>query len=126
MLTSFAVAEKFAGERAIVDLERHRLRQVAFRDGTDHTRHFRVRLDQIGHQRVDRFDAGQPVAARGRQRGALTHVTRLANDGADACELFRHPLIEIDRVVQRVVDLTGHPDLVDRHPDRKIAALVRG
>jgi len=34
-------------------------------------------------------------------------------------------LVQVDGIVERVVNLSRHADLIDRHADREIAALVR-
>ena len=44
-------AQELALERPPVDLERHRLREVALGDGADHARHLAGRLDEVVDQR---------------------------------------------------------------------------
>ncbi len=49
-------AQKLALQLPPFDVDRHRLRQIAFRDRADHTRHFTRRMNEIGDQLVDRAD----------------------------------------------------------------------
>ena len=111
MLTIFGGPEEFAGERPAFDFERHRLRQIALRHGSDHARHFRGRLNEIGDQGVNRIDACRPGAGRQGKGSALFDAAFFAHDGADAIELFRHSLVNIDDFIQRIVKFAGESGL---------------
>ena len=64
-----ADAQELAAQRTAVDLDRHRLRQVALGDRADHARHFGGRLDHVVDQLVDRAELAVPAAAWRRGRG---------------------------------------------------------
>ena len=58
-------AQELALQRPVVDLQGHRLRQVALGDGADDARRLAGRVDQVADQRVDRVDRVLPRAAHG-------------------------------------------------------------
>ena len=60
VLTMVGGAQKFALQRAAIDLERHRLRQVALGDRADHAAISVVGCARSVDQAVDRVDAGPP------------------------------------------------------------------
>ena len=100
--------------------------EVALGDRADDARDFGGGLHEVGDQRVDRFDRGAPRAFRGRQLRALLDVAGLADDGAQALELFDEPLVALDGGVERVADFSGQARAIVGHADREIAALVVG
>ena len=116
--------QELAGQRPALDLQRHRLRQIALRYGADHSRHFRRRLRHVVHQRVQRVDRLRPAAAGAGERRALLHVARLADDVADALQLASELLVLFDDVVHRVVDLPCDAGPIDGHARGEIAAFV--
>ena len=59
-----ADAQELAAQRPAVDLDRHRLRQVALGDRADHARDLGGRLDHVLDQLVDRADRRFPAAGR--------------------------------------------------------------
>ena len=117
-------AQEFAGQRPIVDLERHRLREVALGDRADDARDFGGRLHEVRHQRVDRFHRGRPRAFRVRQLGALFDVAGLADHRAQAFEFFDQTLVALNRGVERIADFSGQARAIVGHSDREIAAFV--
>ena len=56
-------AQELALQRPVVDLQRHRLRQVALGDGADDAGRLAGRMDQVVDQVVDRIDRFPPEAA---------------------------------------------------------------
>src|SRR5262249_58551965 len=75
-----ADAQKFAAQRTALDLEIHRLRQVALGHGTDHARHFPGRLHHVADQVIDHSDVGDARAGRVRQLGAVPYPDLLDDD----------------------------------------------
>ena len=55
--------------------------------------------------------------------GALVDLALLADDLADARELLRRALLELDDVVERVGDLAGDAGVLDRQADGEVALL---
>ena len=118
--------EELAHQRAALDVERHRLGQVALGNGADDAGHLAGGLHQVADQGVDRADRRRPRAARARQGGALCDPALLADREADALELLRHIFVKLGDLVQRVRDLARHAGLRPRHPHREIALAKPG
>ena len=117
-------AQELALQRLAVDLERHRLRQVALRDRADHARGFAGRMHEVVDQLVDRVDRVAPEAGDVAERAALAELSLLADDVRQALELVRHPLVALDDLVERVGDASGHAGPFDRQaaPTRRRAS----
>ncbi len=92
-------AQELALERAAVDVEAHRLQQVALRHRADHARHLGGRPHQVVDQRVDRAFHLAPGAGRQAELHALAGAALLADRLADAFELLGHALVAGDDVV---------------------------
>ena len=116
-------AQELAGERPPVEVERHRLREVALRDGADHARRLGRRLHQVRDERVDVLHRGRPGAAGLAERGPLVHLALLADGAAQLLELGRHALVHLDRLVEGVGDLARDPRPFLRQPDGEVAFL---
>ena len=84
-----ADAQELAAQRAAVDLDRHRLRQVALGDRADHARDFGGRLDHVVDQLVDRAQLGVPAAGRAAHLGAVADLAFLADDLATGARTLR-------------------------------------
>jgi hypothetical protein len=83
------------------------------------------RLDEIRDQAVERVDADAPVAAQIAERRALPEAALLADDRVQARDLLDEPLVLLDHVVERLRDLAGDADLIERHACREVAAAER-
>ena len=118
-------AQELALQRAIADLQGHRLRQVALGHAADHAGRFAGRMHQVVDQLVDRFDRLFPEAIDLAQRQALAQLAFLADDAAESRQLAGHALIELDDVVERVGHLAGHAGPVERQTG-PAAALLQG
>jgi hypothetical protein len=124
-LTTLAVLRNSPLMRRPLDVHRHLLRQVARGHGADDAADLRRRLHEVGDQVVDGLDAEAPRAARVAQRRALLELALLADDLADAVELVRHTLVELDDLVEGVDDLPGEARIPLGHPPREVALLER-
>ncbi len=120
----FRRPQELPGQRPSLELECHRLRQVALRHVADDPRDLRGRLHEVSDKRVQRVDRLCPAAPGAGQRCALAHIAALADDGADALDLGSEPLVLIDDLVEGVVDLRGGTAPIGRHTRGEIAALV--
>ena len=123
-------AQELALERAPVDLEPHRLQQVALRDRGDGAGDFGGRPEQIVDQRVDRGFHLAPGAVRQAELDALAGLAFAADDLADALELLRHALVGGDDLVEGVGDLAEDADLVagmrtEKSPTRMACSAFR-
>ena len=118
--------EEFALQRPLVDLQGHRLRQVALSDRADDAGGLARRVDQVADQRIDRVDRFLPRAAHGPERGALVDLALLPHDPADPLQLVGHPFVELDHLVEGVGHLPGHARPVERQPHREIPFLQGG
>ena len=117
--------QKFAAQRAAVDVELHGLQQVALRDGGDRAGHFARRPEQIVDQRVDRAFHVGPRAAGKAELDALAGLAFAADHLADALELLRHPLVGGDDFVEGIGDLALDAEMVAGHSHREVAAAHR-
>ena len=100
-------AHELALERPIVDLERHRLRQVTLGDRADHPRGLGGRLDEVGHQAVHVGNRAGPRARDRSHGGALVDLPLAADDHAQPRQLRGQALVHLDDFVERVRDLAG-------------------
>ena len=80
-------AQELTFERAALDVEPHRLQQVALGDGRQRAGHFGRRPQQVVDQRVDRRLHLAPGATRPAELDALPRLALLADDGADPFQL---------------------------------------
>src|SRR5262249_44077312 len=76
-------AQKLTLERAAVDLQVHRLRQITLRYRSDTPRHFRRRLHYIADQAVYGIDAGGPASTLIPEVRALVDPALLTDRIAD-------------------------------------------
>ena len=114
-------AQELALERPAVDLEPHRLQQIALGDGGNGAGDFGGRPQQIIDQRVDRGFHFAPGAMRQAELHALAGLALAAHDMADAFELLRHALIAGDDLVEGIGDLAEQADLVAGHAHGEVA-----
>ena len=117
-----ADAQELAAQRAAVDLDHHRLREVALGDRADDARHLGGRLHHVLDQVVDRADARFPAAGGVADMAALADAAVLADDAAQPLELARQLVVELDDLVEGLGDLGIQPVIVVGEADRKIAA----
>ena len=82
-------AEELALQRPVVDLQGHRLRQVALGHGADDAGRLAGRVDEVVDQVVDRLDRLLPEAADVAEREPLAELAFLADDAAEAGQLAR-------------------------------------
>ena len=114
-------AEELALQLAAVDLELHRLAEVAARDRADGARDLGGGTHQIVDEGVERFGLGRPPADGAGQRHALAQPAFLADRRAEAGDLARHPLGVADRLVERLGDAGVGSRPVRRQPHREVA-----
>src|SRR5262245_24205082 len=113
-------AQEFALERAAVDVERHRLEEIALGDGGDGARDLRGRPQQVVDQGVDRgFHLG-PGPAGEAELDAVARLALAADSGADPVELLRHALVGGDDLIEGVGDLAGDANAVAGQADGKV------
>src|SRR5438105_3229229 len=105
----------------VIGLERHGLREIALGDGPDHPRGLAGRLDEAGDQRVHIGDRVRPRPGDGADGRAFRDLAVLSDGEADALQLGRQALIQLDHFVERVRDLAGDPGPVIGQPHREIA-----
>ena len=117
--------QKFAAQRAAVDVELHGLQQVALRHGGDRAGHFAGRPQQVVDQRVDRAFHVGPGAAGEVELDALAGLALAADHLADALQLLRHALVGGDDFVEGVGDLALDAEMIAGHPHREIARAHR-
>ena len=108
-----------------IDLEGHRLRQVALRDGADHPRCLAGRMHEIVDQHIHRADRISPEAGDVTERAALAELAFLADDARKLLELVRHALVALDDVVEHVGDASQRAWPVRGKPHRGVASLQR-
>ena len=113
--------QKFAAQRAAVDIELHGLQQVALRDGGDRPGHLAGRPKQVVDQRVDRALHVGPRPAGQVEPDALPGFSFAADDLSDALELLRHSLVGGDDLVEGIGNLALDPEMIAGHSHRKIA-----
>src|SRR6266496_1298150 len=118
-------AQELALERPSVDVEAHRLQQIALANGGDGAGDFGRRPQEIVDQAVDRALHLAPGAAGEPEIDALPGLAVLADHLADALELLRHALVGGRDLVEGIGDLAGEPHLVPGHPHREIADAHR-
>jgi hypothetical protein len=73
-------AQELALQRFAVDFERHRLRQIALRNGADHARRFTGGMHEVVDQLIDRVDRIAPEPGHVAERAALAELAFLADD----------------------------------------------
>ena len=111
-------AEELALERPIVDLQGHRLRQVALGHGADDAGRLAGGMDEVADQIVDGVDGVVPRAADIAQRGPLGDASFLADDPAETIQLAGHALVQFDDLVEGVGHLAGQTSPVERQANR--------
>ena len=107
-------AHEFALERPAIDFERHLLRQIALCHSADDASDLGRGLHQVGDQAVYVVDHRRPCAAHVAEVRALIDLSFFTDGAADALQLDRHPLIQLDYLVERVVNLSRHTGLIGR------------
>src|SRR5438874_2718473 len=119
-------AQELAFEGTALELNGHRSREVALRDGADHARDLVGRLHQIADERVDRVTDDVPAAASARKLRALIELALFPNDVRNAFDLRGHSLLDVDEFVQRVGDLAGAAGELHWHARGEVAFLDCG
>ena len=114
-------AQEFAFQRPSIDVQPHRLRQIALRHRGDRARHFGRRPQQIIDQRVDRNFHLAPRRLGQVKSHALARSAFLAHHLPDALQFLRHLLVGRDDVVERVGDFSGQPGPGPRQAHGEIA-----
>ena len=122
VLTTLPMRRNSPRSGAAVDLDRHRLRQVALGDRADHARDFGGRLDHVLDQLVDRAELGFPAAGRAADAAALADLAFLADDERKALELLGHLLFERDDLVEQRGDLAVDAGKILGQANGEIAA----
>ena len=108
-----------------VDLQLDLLRQIAFGHGLDHPRDLRRRLNEVGDQAIDRIHGDGPLARRGTDRRAVSHLSFAADGTGDTDHLVRQPIVPCGDVVERD-DQIGHQRVAVRlQADREVASVHR-
>ncbi len=116
-----ADAQEFSLQRAAVDVELHRLRQVAAGDRFDDACHFARRMREIRHQEVHRIDRLVPGAGRGRQADPLSDPAVFADFPAQTREFAGSKRGHVGQVVERLRDLAVDSAQAGREARREIA-----
>ena len=117
--------QKFAAQRAAIDIELHGLQQVALGDGRDGPGHFARRPEQIVDQRVDgAFHVG-PGAAGKAELDALPGFSFPADDLTDPLQLLRHALVGGHDFIERIGNFSFDPEMIAHHSHGKIATSHR-
>src|SRR4029077_19311478 len=117
--------QEFAAQRAAVDVQFHRLQQVALCHGGDRARHFARRPEQVIDQGIDRVFHVRPRAGGQAELEALARLSFAADHLADPLELLCHPLIGGDDLVEGVGDLAFDAEVIAGHAHGEIAASHR-
>src|SRR6185295_11661109 len=99
--------------------------QIALRHGTDDSRRFARRMDEVVDEHVDRIDRVAPEPRDIAQRPAPPELAFLADDTAQSRELLRHALVALDDIIEYVGHSAGGTDPVDRQSDPGVAAFQR-
>ncbi len=118
-------AQEFALERPPLDLERHRLQEIAARHRRDSVRHRGRRPEEVIDQPVDRFLHVPPGAQRQAEAHALLRLALAPDHLAHFLELLGHPLIGRDDLIEALGDLAGEAALMARQPHGEIADADR-
>ena len=117
-----ADAQELAAQRPAVDLDRHRLRQIALGHRADDARDLGGRLGHVVDQLVDRADLGFPAAGGAADPAALADLAFLADDHREPLELVGDLLFHADDFVEQAGDLAVDAGEVVGQPDAEIAA----
>ena len=126
MLTTLAVRMNSPFSAPAFHLQRHLLREVAFRDGPDDACNLSRRLHQVGDKAINGVDHGRPRSPDVPEVRALVDLALFADSAAYAVEFGRHALVEVDDIVQRVVNLAHHARLIEGQADGKITFFDGG
>jgi hypothetical protein len=115
-----ADAQEFAAQRAAVDLDGHRLREVALGHRADDARDFGGRLDHVLDQLVDRAELGFPAAGGAADMAALGDLAFLADDARQPLEFVGHRLFDGDDFVEQCGYLAVSAREIVRQADREV------
>jgi hypothetical protein len=115
-------AQELALQWPAVDVEPHRLQQVALSHGGDHPRDLGGRPDEVVDQRIDRTLHLAPGAGGQAELHALAGAALLADRLADALELPGHALVAGGDVVHHRGDPTQGAVMIARQANGEIAA----
>ena len=118
-------AQELALERAAVDLQLHRLPEIALGHRADGARDFRRRPHQIVEQRVEGIDLRRPAADRAGQRHALLEPAFLADRHAQPRDLVRDAILMGDRLIESLGNPAVRAGPIRRQPHREIAVAKR-
>src|ERR1700730_2557331 len=116
--------QELALQRPPFHFQRHLLRQVALSHRADNARHLGSRLHQVRDQAINRLYASRITYLRDGSR-TLRNSAFLTDSVADARELFRHLLVVLKNLVQRVVNFSADTGAVRRQAHGKVAILKR-
>ncbi len=117
--------QKFAAQRAAIDIELDGLQQIALRNGGNRPGHLTRGPEQIIDQRIYRAFHVGPGAAGKTELDALPGFPLSTDDLTDTFQLLRHPLIGRDDFIERVGDLSFDPEMVAGHSYREVSASHR-
>src|SRR5258706_401218 len=116
-------AQEFSLQRAVVDLQGHRLRKVALGDRADHPRRFTGRVHEVVDERVNRHDRIAPEAAHVAHLRALLQLAFLAHLLPQRRQLLDDALVQLHHFVERLGDLAVHAVPRDRQAHRAVPPL---
>ena len=117
-------AQELPLQRPAVDVERHRLREIALGHRAHGARHLGRRPDQVVDQRVERADVVRPSAHRPRNVHALLELPFLADHAADTHRLRGAARADRQDAVEDVGDLPLDAQDVRRHAGAEIAVPI--
>jgi hypothetical protein len=121
-----ADSQEFALDRLAVDLQRHLLAQVAFRNCADDAGDLAGRLNQSSDERVDGVEHHRPSADRARHHRALCHPAFAAHRLLDPDNLARYNFLAFNGLVKRPSELVEDGVAgADGQANRKIAVTRR-
>ena len=94
-------------ERAPINVQTHRLGQIALRHGSNRSSHFGIRSQQVLYQRVYRNLHFAPGATRFMELGAFASTAFLSHHLADTFQFLSHLLVRGDNLIKCVGYFTG-------------------
>ena len=107
-------------KRAPINVQLHGLQQIALRDRGNGAGHFSRRPKKVFDQCVDRRLHVSPGSTLPVEARALPGRSLFADDRSNAFELFGHPLVGGNNIVEGVGGLTRETRPIQRQPYGKI------